>query len=300
MRNYEQGSSAPRYPDFICIGAQKAGTTWLHRALGQHSDIWLPPFKEIQYFSRIHIGRKVDRKSGQTQHDQRRSQTLLNMIESTADSALSLERKLAQIYCLSLIGKAELTDEWYSRIFKNSPETRLCGEISPDYALLPDLGVKHILRLQPNVKLLFILRDPIERGWSHLRMGEANGVVANIPHLQRISQPGFLTYSDYMTTIERFRHHVPPENFLTLFFDDITIRPRELLVEIYEFLGLDRARATFNNIDEPVYAGRRKAMGGEIYAKFRETFAPIYKRLLELDHPTVHRWYRKHYELPRL
>ena len=39
------------YPDFIGIGAQKAGTTWLHRNLQLHPQIWMPR-KEVHYFDR--------------------------------------------------------------------------------------------------------------------------------------------------------------------------------------------------------------------------------------------------------
>jgi len=39
-----------RKPDFICIGAQKAGTTWLYVTLGRPPDIWFPPFKEFHFF----------------------------------------------------------------------------------------------------------------------------------------------------------------------------------------------------------------------------------------------------------
>lgn len=39
-----------RFPDFIGIGAQKAGTTWLYKNLKQHPNIWLPEIKELHYF----------------------------------------------------------------------------------------------------------------------------------------------------------------------------------------------------------------------------------------------------------
>jgi hypothetical protein len=39
------------YPDFIGIGAQKAGTTWLHRNIVDHPQIWIPR-KEVHYFDR--------------------------------------------------------------------------------------------------------------------------------------------------------------------------------------------------------------------------------------------------------
>ena len=39
------------FPDFIGIGAQKAGTTWLHRNLQAHPQIYMPR-KEVHYFDR--------------------------------------------------------------------------------------------------------------------------------------------------------------------------------------------------------------------------------------------------------
>lgn len=44
-------ATAGRDPDFIIIGAMKAGTTTLYRWLGTHPDIWLPAVKEPNYFS---------------------------------------------------------------------------------------------------------------------------------------------------------------------------------------------------------------------------------------------------------
>ena len=41
------------FPDFIGIGAQKAGTTWLHRNLQAHPGIWMPKEKEIHCFDEI-------------------------------------------------------------------------------------------------------------------------------------------------------------------------------------------------------------------------------------------------------
>ena len=39
-----------RFPDFLCIGAQKAGTTWLYDNLKKHPDLGLPDVKELHYF----------------------------------------------------------------------------------------------------------------------------------------------------------------------------------------------------------------------------------------------------------
>jgi hypothetical protein len=46
-------------PDFLVIGAQRAGTTWLHRVLSQHPRLWLPPVKELHYFDKLDTKRTV-------------------------------------------------------------------------------------------------------------------------------------------------------------------------------------------------------------------------------------------------
>jgi hypothetical protein len=39
-------------PDFLCIGAQKAGTRWLYDQVAAHPGAWLPPIKELHFFNR--------------------------------------------------------------------------------------------------------------------------------------------------------------------------------------------------------------------------------------------------------
>lgn len=45
-----RSSDGLRLPDFIGIGAQKAGSTWLHENLSRHHQLFLPPEKELHYF----------------------------------------------------------------------------------------------------------------------------------------------------------------------------------------------------------------------------------------------------------
>jgi Sulfotransferase family len=284
-----------RYPDFICIGAQKGGTTWFDRMLRQHPDIWLPPTKEVHYFNRLLERKTGPSKDEATKIDEARMQSILLSIRRALNSGRSREERLAEIYCLSLIGTLEPTDETYGRIFQTAPENALCGEITPNYARLPDESVEHMIRLQPNLKVIFILRDPIERDWSHLRMQDQRGELQKFTHVERLLKPALLGYSDYMTTIERYRRHVQAQNFLILFFDDIANEPRRLLAELFAFLGLDYARTVFKNVDEPVHAGQPRPMPPELYEALRKNLAPAYRRLLSLGSPIVQKWYDKHY-----
>ena len=44
------GVAGDARPDFLCVGAQKAGTSWLYQQLEPHPDFWMPPVKELHYF----------------------------------------------------------------------------------------------------------------------------------------------------------------------------------------------------------------------------------------------------------
>ncbi|MEA5472773.1 sulfotransferase [Synechococcus sp. CCY9201] len=47
-------TSRLRLPDFVGLGAQKGGTTSLHRLLADHPQVWLPASKELHYFTLNH------------------------------------------------------------------------------------------------------------------------------------------------------------------------------------------------------------------------------------------------------
>ena len=53
-------SDAVVRPDFLCVGAQKAGTSWLYHQLNSHPDFWMPPIKELGYFDQMSHSRHPD------------------------------------------------------------------------------------------------------------------------------------------------------------------------------------------------------------------------------------------------
>ena len=287
-------STILRFPDFLCIGAQKAGTTWLHKELNQHPDVWMPPYKEVQYFNRVHPATEEQRRRDNSAHDANRTANMLNAMRSTLSGRLPAGEMLNRVYCLSLIAHADRNDEWYGRIFGLAPDSAVCGEASPDYALLPDDGIDHILQLQRDCRFIFVIRDPIERAWSYLRMSERQrGAEVK---LSQISTRASFAYSDYMRTIDRYRHKVAADNFLLLYFDEIENSPVDLLRRVCSFIGVDPDRATFKNAAEPANAGHKREMDEPTHAEFLRVFAPIYERLRRLESPMIESWFKRHYE----
>src|SRR4029078_219812 len=51
--NNFNGVAGDAGPDFLCVGAQKAGTSWLYRQLEPHPDFWMPPVKELHYLDNL-------------------------------------------------------------------------------------------------------------------------------------------------------------------------------------------------------------------------------------------------------
>jgi sulfotransferase family protein len=139
---------------------------------------------------------------------------------------------------------------WYADHFLPAGE-RIAGEASPSYALLPVEQIQAIRRLLPDVKLIFLMRDPISRAWSHAkhchRYWEANfktsrsdyGDVTEAEWEVNFFHDWTLTNSDYLGQLKRWSSVFPREQMYVGFYESIATRPVEMLREMFAFLGAD-------------------------------------------------------------
>ncbi|HEY8697288.1 MAG TPA: sulfotransferase [Rhizomicrobium sp.] len=291
MSDSGANSSNGRYPDFVCIGAQKAGTTWLHQKLARHPDVWLPALKEVHYFDAVHLHDSLG-----ANLDAARRAAAIRSIQSALKGNLTEAQKLLRIRSITSIGVRELSDAWYGAIFQEAPAQAICGEITPEYAMLPPQGVEHMVRLQPGIKIIFIMRDPIDRAWSALRMmKKRTGSEGPLPIRDRPHGRKFLERADYAATLERFQRQISKANFLELYFDDLVERPEALLQQVCAFLGVDFAAGKFKRLDKRIHRGEPAVMEPETYNRLRQELAPAYERLLNLKNPLFEKWYSRHY-----
>src|SRR5438132_13721254 len=82
------GFTGDACPDFLCVGAQKAGTSWLYRQLERHPDFWMPPVKELHYFDELSRVPAVACARPRGERDRR---FLENIKDLSAQSHLDLE-----------------------------------------------------------------------------------------------------------------------------------------------------------------------------------------------------------------
>src|SRR4051794_32956852 len=141
---YLSGMEKNAGPDFLCIGAQKAGTGWLYEQLRSHPDFWMPPLKEVHYFDRVTKSRagrndqSQDRLEATAVRDERDREFIARMQKLNARSALDFE-------C-------------YATLFQPKGSL-IAGDITPGYSTLTDDIVQKIAAAFPDSKVIFIARD---------------------------------------------------------------------------------------------------------------------------------------------
>lgn len=280
--------SRRRYPDFLGIGAQKAGTSWLHRNLASHPMIWLPPVKEVHYFDEAHI---EAHRRWVSPHRQSKGRALL---QNDRDLTPIGDRRPNRIALLETFVEDPVSDDWYGRLFGFAKPAQICGEFTPEYSILPEAGIRHALRLAPDIKLILSLRDPIERCWSQIRMDDHRRNGSSRAELEQVSQK-VLGRSDYPAILSNWSRFVPSERFHIVFMDDIAGAPLRVLKGICDFLGVEFLPDLFSEASVRVHSGNELDMPPGIYESLRKSLRPVYDRLVQLYPEPAEKWRARHY-----
>ena len=221
-------SDAVVRPDFLCVGAQKAGTSWLYHQLNSHPDFWMPPIKELGYFDQMSHSRHPDSWRKAPSRDKRDHFFFAGMESLCSTPFIDRER--------------------YGRLFAPKGEL-LSGDVTPVYSIVPEEMIVAIMDYFPALKIIFIARDPVERAWSALSMGVRNGGLSPFDFrnpdvvIRHLFHPDILCRSFPSLTVARWRRHVPAEQMRIYFYDDLTTDSARLRAEIILFLGGDPKKA---------------------------------------------------------
>lgn len=299
------GSGAPRYADLICIGSQKAATTWLHRMLAGHPGIFMPPLKEAHYFDTLHVAFQKNfqmRRSGRARrllHEQFERTPVHRAATVFLTEILrhpSARRYVAELRFTAVLWERTLDDSWYASLFAGAGPGQVTCDFTPAYALLPPSGIEHVRRLAPDARILFILRDPVERALSHARML----VVRHGAPRTTESLRGFLdsfpvrSRDDSVAVLDRWRAHWPAELFKVLFYDDVAARPLDVLADVCRFAGLPYDPRHFPRAGKVVYRGPAIPASEEIVAMLGERFAPMLAELARRYPTPAAGWARRY------
>ncbi len=206
--------------DFIVIGAQKAGTTSLFEHLRYHPELQLPARKEAPYFS----------------HDTRWARDWTT-------------------YLADEFGTANLSCKWgtVTPAYMVGGVYEVGRHVSP--GTYNERTVPERIRARlPDVRLIAILRDPVERAESHYKMMLMDGRETRTfdDAVNTLLRPdvladsrrhpaelhGYVTWGEYGRILSGYFDVFAPEQMLILFTHDLRVAPGQLLRRIYDFLGV--------------------------------------------------------------
>jgi hypothetical protein len=267
------------YPAFLVIGAQKAATTWLHRMLRAHPGVWTPREKELHYFDEKLWNPRVDLRRhlrGDRPEDERWRRQVRHQLRLYRSRPTFAGVGWNMRYFLG-----RRSDEWYASLFK-AGAGRVTGEVTPEYSALSDERVRHIASIMPDVRIILIVRHPVERAWSHAVM-ERIRKQPQMPSVAEIQEhftsDASRRLTDYPQMLARWSDAVSPEQVFLAWFEDVHFHPRALLQSVYAFLGLGDPPAWPEGLDAPVWKGALEVMPLEHAAFLAEQYAPALDEL---------------------
>jgi hypothetical protein len=230
-------------PDFIGIGTHKAGTSWLYQMLAQNPSVWLPPFKEVHFFDQLKPEPKL--KQRRTRHLKKAA----NRVEfSQRQKGSAGENTEKAEFLRSLADDNILTDEWYQAIFAHPDAVgKISGEITPAYLDVATDVLPKISEMLPATKFILIVREPLARSLSHMRMAvsRVGGRRGTTPetredwefYVTRLKENPRGTYKE---SIPLWRSFFGPDRLLILPFGRVKHDPAGLLREVEDFIGAER------------------------------------------------------------
>ena len=183
-------------PNFIVVGAMKAGTTSYAAMLRQHPDIFMPE-QEVHFFdvdARYHAG---------------------------------------------------LSD--YATSFSGHTGEQVVGEKTPTYSYRDDIPGR-IAELLPDVKLIWLFRDPVARAYSHYRFFASRGTerLSFEQAIEREKQGrtkhytmNYIDRSIYVKQVKNYLQCFNSEQMLFLLFEEFMNNPADVMRQSCETLGVD-------------------------------------------------------------
>lgn len=241
-------------PDFLIVGAWKAGTSSLYSMLNQHSRIYLHPKKELHFFD-------VDR-------------------------------------------DYEDGVNFYASYFRDTGTAKAVGEATPAYLFDPAVPGRIVETLGREVKIIAMLRNPVDRAFSQYRMLVNRGLEKRTPDeiftfcIKRFQSQG-ITFEKEASYLDRGLYSRQIENYfrvfprkqvrLFLFEDDFLKDPESMIREIQDFLEVD-----FENLNTTISETVANRINNEKVDQLPDTPNPVNQFLKKIIPAQTIRTLMKH------
>lgn len=261
-----------KLPDFLIVGAAKSGTTSIYHYLKQHPQIFMPKNKEPWFFSFAGIDRRD----------------------------VDIFRR-----------KFDIVDNFdgYLDLFKDANDTQVLGEASTCYLYLYRETIENIKKYHPNwkgLKIIVILRNPLERAFSHhlddARNGPTKLSFEDVLEKWQLKQlPKLYNYVDYGFYYKQVSAYKDNFSHVRVYlFEDLKMNATSLVQDIFGFLGVDASfnpdtsleynssTSSKNKFFEKIISNRitRFLLPLEVKAKIKKKILKIFIRKPQIENST--------------
>lgn len=222
-------------PSFFIIGVPKAGTTSLHDYLNRHPEIFMSPIKEPHYYD---------------------TDIRLEYYDMQEQDFFKRQYEMYKLH-----GKAHLSfirnDKEYFSLFNPSTNEKIAGESTP-YYFISKVAVDNILADNHNAKIIIMLRNPMERAYSHYKMDLQISKVKETfiekvrsdyeiyknfnqqnPYGKKSEIENYIALGMYSDKLKELYTRVKKDNIKVIIFEEFIEDISINLKEIYSFLNVN-------------------------------------------------------------
>ena len=224
-------------PDFLIVGAARAGTTWLKKCLAHHPQVFILSGEHHYFSTSSHLSPE-------------------SYVGRFANAHTRFQRPGAKV-------------KQFAR-----PSERLYGEKSTTYLAMPQAQVDLCAALFPSAKLICMVRDPAERVWSHLKHLKSSESLRNLDELSDL--PPWMEVDElirqgrYEEHLIRWARRFDPAQILLVDFKRLASEPEAVHAEVLAHIGAEPA-ATPKELDG-VIGTERLEMPTELAERLEAAF----------------------------
>ncbi|APE45051.1 sulfotransferase family protein [Sulfitobacter alexandrii] len=261
---------------FLSIGAMKAGTTWLYAVLAQHPALYFALEKEIHYFYHKYVDKNM--LSEKYRLAEAKNRYLMRYDPEKAN----IDAIQKNLHWVSAYLDRPVDDFWYRNLFQMRDREIYACDFSNLNAQLPVEAWPQISAKCDNLRVLYTMRDPIKRLWSHTKFhlqitGGADKLNSWGPDdfNEFVRRPHIWRNAEYGQVLRTLREGLEPQQRKVIFYEDIHADQRGTLRQIEEFLRIPAFKYPQAILDRRF----TESIKHEMPAFFPELFAEDIRRI---------------------
>lgn len=225
----------------------------MFQQLRQHPNIWMPPIKELHFFDHLFC-------------EENRKWTRWH-IETCVRNLIKHEVKSGKInieylhYLTSLATGSMFDEKWYGKAFnRKAAENKTIGDITPEYCTIGKDGIRYLSKLLNNPKLLWLIREPVSRALSQLRMNVNRSIgtqtISEDVWMEHAKNPAITNRGNLSLYIPQWEEEFGQDKIFYLSFKDIARNPSDLLHKAENFLEVPKFDK-YPDLDKVVHEGTK-------------------------------------------